>query len=118
MPSLLRKMGSVPKGKRSGGVRRALVSIAALAVVLATPLNVDADYLGTKINRIFLDPDSIAVVADGYDLDDVISYILETTPEDTGSTEGHAAWMTLYVPAGVVIVGAEAVVKQEGAGTC
>ena len=87
-----------------------------LLVVLMTfgignPVN--AQYLGTKLNRIFLDPGSVSVVTDGYDDGDVISFILETTPRDTtGSVHGHAAWMTLYLPAGVEVVGAELVSQQ------
>ncbi len=74
-----------------------------------------ADYVGSLTNRIFLDPDSLPVLLDGMQAGDEISYILETTPADTGSVNGHAAWMTLYVPAGVEVIGAE-VVKPIGGG--
>ena len=64
-----------------------------------------ADYLATKINRLFLDPDSISVVSDGYQNGDIVKFIVETTPDiASGSLEGHAAWMTVYVPAGVQVL--------------
>ncbi len=66
-----------------------------------------ADYVGTAVNRIFLDPASAATVANGYQNGDEISFILETTPADTGSTVGMAAWTTVYIPPGVEVIGAE-----------
>jgi uncharacterized repeat protein (TIGR01451 family) len=82
--------------------------------VLALPAR--GDYVGSLINRIFVDPASIPVIEDGVQNGDVISYILETTPADTGSDFGHAAWMTLYVPPGVEVVGAEFVLPAGNGG--
>ena len=47
-------------------------------VLLAISGNVLADYVSTAINRIYMDPASQAVVADGYQLNDEISFIFET----------------------------------------
>ncbi|MFN2426620.1 MAG: hypothetical protein ABR587_09275, partial [Candidatus Binatia bacterium] len=66
-----------------------------------------ADYVGSATNRIFLDPDAISDLLDGYDDGDELAYIMETTPADTGSINGHAAWQTLYVPDGVEVIGVE-----------
>ncbi|RME46928.1 MAG: DUF11 domain-containing protein [Chloroflexi bacterium] len=85
------------------------IVILTVAMLCLSVRSASADYVGTAVNRIFLDPESISVVADGYDVGDVVSYILETTPRDTGSTVGAASWATLYVPPGVEVVGAEIV---------
>ncbi|NNM13817.1 MAG: hypothetical protein HKO58_05805, partial [Gammaproteobacteria bacterium] len=75
------------------------------------------DYVGTLTNRIFLDPESIPVVSDGYQVGDVISYIAESTPDPgSGSTVGAGAWNTLYIPPGVEVVGTE-IVGPDGDGT-
>lgn len=75
------------------------------------------DYVGTLTNRIFIEPASVPVVANGYQNGDVISYIAESTPDaGTGSINGAGAWNTLFVPPGVVVVGAE-IVQPNGDGT-
>ena len=81
-------------------------------VVLLTAVPVAADYLGTQTVRGFIDPESLPVIADGIDLGDEIGFILEATPRDTGSVNGHASWMTLYVPAGTEVVGASVVLPN------
>ena len=73
-----------------------------------------ADYVGTAVNRILLDPASLPVAVDGFQVNDEISYILETTPSDTGSTVGTGAWATAYMPDGVVVVNAELVIPSGG----
>ena len=56
-------------------------------------------------NAIFVDPVDINEILDGITDGDEFGLILEATPKDTGSTHGHAAWMTFYAPAGTVIIG-------------
>jgi uncharacterized repeat protein (TIGR01451 family) len=73
-----------------------------------------ADYVGTAVNRILLDPTSLSVVVDGFQVNDEVSYVLETTPSDTGSTVGTGAWATAYMPNGVVVVSAELVIPSGG----
>ena len=85
-----------------------------LVLSLISPSVVHADYVGSQTLRIFLDPASSAVVSDGYQAGDVVSWILETAPRDTGSTFGDAAYMSLYVPPGVEVVGAEFVNPSSG----
>jgi|GEM_PF-6435384 len=88
----------------------ALINILVLFIFLATPFAVAADYVSTAINRIFIDPASMPVVADGYQVGDEIGFIMETTPKITnGAVAGAGAWATAYIPAGVEIVGAELV---------
>jgi len=94
-----------------------------IAVIILTLLSAGdsevarADWVGTAVNRIYLDPESVlGDIADGYDQYDEVSFMLETTPSDTGSTVGAAAWMLVYMPDGVEIVGAE-LVSPDGDGT-
>ncbi|TDI38813.1 MAG: DUF11 domain-containing protein [Acidobacteria bacterium] len=96
--------------------QRAVLWALVASVGVAIVGRVWADYVGSLANRIFVDPASLSVIADGYDDGDVVSFILETTPADTGSLSGHAAWMTVYVPPGVEVVGAE-YVQPLGDGT-
>lgn len=100
----------VPKSKststattRTSRLRAALLA----ASLLQIPAMAQADYVGSLTNRVFLDPASISELIDGYDNGDEIAYILETTPRDTGSDFGIAAWATVYVPPGVQIIGAD-----------
>ena len=86
---------------------RAVLWVLVAAVGVGVVGRVWADYVGSLTNRVFVDPGSLSVIADGYQNGDVLTLILETTPADTGSDSGHAAWMTFYVPAGVEVVGAE-----------
>jgi hypothetical protein len=76
-------------GERSRVTRcgRDAVRIARLAIVVLASLaaTARADYLGSEVNRIFLDPASTPVVSNGYQVGDVVSSILETTPRDTGA---------------------------------
>jgi uncharacterized repeat protein (TIGR01451 family) len=88
----------------------------AFALAACLPVPVIADYVGSLVNRIFLDPASIPQVVDGYDNGDVVSFILETTPADTGSDNGHAAWMSVYVPPGAEVLGAEFVLPASNGG--
>ncbi len=90
-------------------VRRGLRVVAVLLTVgyVLGARQAHADYVGSLTNRIYVDPADIAVIADGYQNGDEISYILETTPADTGSTQGENAYMTVYVPPGVEVIGAE-----------
>ncbi|MDH4065193.1 MAG: hypothetical protein OEW19_12400, partial [Acidobacteriota bacterium] len=90
--------------------------VAALAILVAVGPPLGADYVGSLVNRIFVDPASLPVIQDGIQNGDEISYILETTPADTGSAFGHAAWMTLYVPPGVEVVDAEFVLPAGNGG--
>ena len=89
--------------------RRARLPLWALAAAVGVGIvgRVWADYVGSLTNRVFVDPASLSVIADGYQNGDVLTLIFETTPADTGSDAGHAAWMTFYIPAGVEVVGAE-----------
>ena len=93
--------------------RRARLPLRAVLWALAAAVGVGivgrvwADYVGSLTNRVFVDPASLSVIADGYQNGDVLTLIFETTPADTGSDAGHAAWMTFYIPAGVEVVGAE-----------
>ena len=83
----------------------------------AAPMQrVFADWVGTAVNRVIVDPESLPVITDGYDLGDEVSFILETTPADTGSEIGAVAWMLVYMPDGVEVVGAE-LVSPDGDGT-
>jgi uncharacterized repeat protein (TIGR01451 family) len=82
--------------------------------ILALPAR--GDYVGSLVNRIFVDPVSVPVIQDGIQNGDEISYILETTPADTGSNFGHAAWMTVYIPAGAEVIGAEFVLPAGNGG--
>lgn len=87
-----------------------IVNLIAMSVWLANPTAVRADYVSTAINRIFIDPADMPVVANGYQVGDEISFIMETTPQITGGdTVGAGAWGTAYIPAGVLVVGAELV---------
>ncbi len=90
--------------------RRLGVLVASFVFLLAAASGW-ADYVGSLTNRIFLDPATIPDIIDGYQNGDEIAYILETTPRDTGSTNGVAAWMTLYIPAGVEVIGASFVTQ-------
>ena len=38
-----------------------------------------ADYVGSLANRVFVDPASFSVIANGYQDNDIVSFILETT---------------------------------------
>nr|WP_067295371.1 SdrD B-like domain-containing protein [Marinobacterium profundum] len=72
-----------------------------------------ADYLGTGTTRVFIDPDSLPAIIDGYQVGDIVSIIAETTPDpNSGSTVGAGAWNTQYVPDGAEIVGAAIVVAN------
>lgn len=92
-------------------LRKVSVGLLAVASYLAIATDGWADYTGSLTNRIFLDPATIPAIIDGYQNGDEVAYILETPPRDTGSTNGVAAWMTLYVPAGVEVIGASFVVQ-------
>ena len=72
------------------------------------PNLVYADYLGSDNVRVF--PASTSDIADGYNNGDVVQFIIEAVPRDTGSTEGHAAWSTFYIPPGVTVIGASYIV--------
>lgn len=85
------------------------------ALFFSYPRSALADYVGTAINRIFVDPGSIGTIIDGYDTNDVVSFIVETTVADTGSVVGIAAWTTIYVPPGVEVTNAE-IVWPDGSG--
>lgn len=87
-----------------------LINALVVVILLATPFAVAADYVSTAINRIFIDPASMPIVADGYQVGDEIGFIMETTPKITnGAVAGAGAWATAYIPAGVEVVGAELV---------
>ena len=92
----------------------AAVLLAVLASIAFSASAARADYLGSQLLRIFLDPASAPAVSDGYQVGDEVSWILESSARDTGSTEGHMSYMTLFVPPGVEVVGAEFV--SPGAG--
>jgi hypothetical protein len=101
--SSISSKGAAGAPKRSSRLRGALLAVAMLQI----PAVAQADYVGSRTNRVFLDPASIPALLDGYDAGDEIAYILETTPRDTGSDFGIAAWATVYVPPGVEIIGAD-----------
>ncbi len=68
-----------------------------------------ADYLGTISNRPFMDPASIPVIIDGYQVGDQISYISESTPNPAHSPVGAGAWVSAYLAKGAVVINAEIV---------
>lgn len=81
----------------------------ALALLAAAGL-AHADYVSTAVNRIFIDPASLPVVADGYQNGDEVSFVFETTPQITkGAANGAAAWSIVYLPAGVEVIAAQLV---------
>ena len=91
-------------------------SLLILAIALSGYL-VYADYVGTLTNRIFLDPESLPAISDGYQNGDIISYIAESTPNPgSGSLVGAGAWNTLYIPPGVAVIGTD-IVQSDGDGT-
>src|SRR3982751_2995539 len=96
--------------------RKSVLSISAFVAVsfLLAPLAARADYVGSLTNRIFIDPPTLSAVADGFDNGDEFAYILETTPRDTGSDVGMAAWATVYIPPGVEVIGASFVQPAGG----
>ena len=71
-----------------------------------------ADYVGSLTNRVFVDPASLSVHCGRlperrrFDANSV-----ETTPADTGSDAGHAAWMTFYIPRGDLVDGRRAGIR-------
>src|SRR5690242_10234820 len=62
----------------------------ATALVLLSAGAARADYVGSLTNRLFLDPDNMSSVLNGYQNGDEFAYIMETSPADTGSTNGNA----------------------------
>jgi len=95
--------------KNRQGISHLVFLIGILIPILIFATSADADYVGSLVNRIFVDPSSLDVVSDGYQAGDEVSFILETTPwqSDGKSLKGHAAWMTLYVPPGVEVISVE-----------
>jgi uncharacterized repeat protein (TIGR01451 family) len=115
-PSATRTSTKHDSTHRSIGASRHRVTVGVLLLGAILGFPVQADYVGSLVNRIFVDPASVPVIQDGIQNGDEISYILETTPADTGSDEGHAAWMTVYIPAGVEVIGAELVLPAGNGG--
>ncbi len=70
-----------------------------------------ADYVGTGSVQLKLDPASAPVVVNGYQVGDVVSFILQQAPTeiDNGNVKGVVAYGTIYVPPGVVVVDADLV---------
>jgi hypothetical protein len=54
----------------------------------------------------------LAVIADSNDLNDEVSFILETTPRDIISDIGASAWMILYIPDGAVKIEFQSVLRR------
>ncbi len=98
--------------RRTFSARKHGVTTLALAGLLVVAAIARADYLGSENVRIF--PIPLDDIADGYDVGDRIQFVIEVTPRDTGSVNGHAAWSTFYVPDGVVVV--DVAYVQIGAG--
>ncbi|MDG2305044.1 MAG: hypothetical protein P8R42_10375 [Candidatus Binatia bacterium] len=90
-----------------------LYFVATCIFSLCWPALSRADYLGSQVLRIFLDPASAGVVADGYQAGDEVSWILQSSPRDTGSYQGQLSFMTLYVPPGTEVVRAS-IVRASG----
>ncbi|MFQ5419496.1 MAG: SdrD B-like domain-containing protein, partial [Anaerolineae bacterium] len=105
-----------PKQKTSKFIRLFfIISLIATFQVLIDISSVLADYVGTDVNRIFIDPDSMGVITDGYQVGDEVSFIFETTPAYDGkSLVGMAAWSTVYIPAGVEVISATLVAESGG----
>jgi len=66
-----------------------IISLLLTFHVLVDISSVLADYVGTDVNRIFIDPDSMSVVADGYQVGDEVSFIFETPPAYDGKRPGR-----------------------------
>lgn len=79
------------------------------ALVVLPPGIAHADYVGTGSVALSLDPASEPVVENGYQVGDEISFILQQAPTelDNGNVNGIVAYGTIYVPAGVEVIGAE-----------
>ena len=83
------------------------------AVALGIAASAQADYVSTAINRIFIDPASVPVLLNGFQKNDEVSFIFETTPEITsGATSGVGAWSTVYLPRGAQVIAADLVVAS------
>ena len=101
-------------GLLSARGRKLMLQVALVALLCGIPA-AWGDYVGTLTNRIFFDPEGLADILDGYDVGDEIAFIFETTPAPTGD-RGIAAWSTIYVPPGVVVIDAH-LVQPDGDGT-
>lgn len=69
-----------------------------------------ADYLATQNIRLF--PQDYDDLLNGVDVGDTFDIVVETTPLSTGKNFGHAAWSTMYIPAGLTVIDAFYAVPQ------
>ncbi len=96
----------ITNNQRKPGRSRRSAFLLALGLILSLVIVASADYVGTDLNGVFIK--ATAPCCTGLAVNDVVSFIITATPLDTGSgPNGVVAYTTVYVPAGVSVIGAE-----------
>lgn len=107
----------VPK-RAPGGVRRWLAAAVGVAA-LAWSCAVLAHSVGQVQTTKFFAPETTQLLVDringggpaGFQVGDILTYIIQFTPVANGATTGVAGYVTDYIPPGVEVVGADFVTK-------
>lgn len=108
--------------KRMVGSARILAILGALLVALLLPTIARADSVGQIMTTKYFAPETVALIQSraagpnpGLHSGDIVSYIIEFTPIANNSVNGAMGYVTDYIPANTLVVGAS-IVQPDGSG--